>query len=485
MPLRLLEIGETSESSDISTVRLLQSAALPPKQKYVVLSHCWGASVPLRLLTSNLAALEASIPLSTLPRTFREAVLVCQQWLHVSYLWVDALCIIQDDPDDWRQQCAEMQYVYGNAWCTIAATGAVDSAEGLFFERDPRLATLGSVNLDWEGDDKYSLPKTGPARFFTDASWKSGLFKSPLYRRAWTLQERWLSRRILHFGRESLFFECGELEASEMFPNRLPPMLIDFDRTIHRMSSSLALRQIPASKAQIYEDWFEVTTVYAACGLTNAEDKLMALAGVAAEFAVALGDRYIAGLWESNLVIQLLWYVDHSMIRGPGKRSRRSPVYRGPSWSWVSIEAPISFSELERGSIHARVLDTRIELVDERTPFGQVKGGAIEICGTLWPEADERDEGSPKNRAISVGGGKIVWASTTFDTKKDQTAATPRSIQFSPIAFADDQFWLDGLILRPVSKEKRVFKRVGKFTVESLDDEFSLVGIGTDTFIIL
>ena len=134
-----------------------------------------------------------------------------------------------------------MQYVYGNAWCTIGAAGAASSFDGLFFDRDPHLITLGWVDLAWE-EHKDEAPRTGPAHFFTTDAWDSDLLDSPLYQRAWTLQERWLSRRILYFGRSSLFFECGAIEASEMFPAQLPRHFLQPSRTLHRLNSSLALR---------------------------------------------------------------------------------------------------------------------------------------------------------------------------------------------------------------------------------------------------
>jgi hypothetical protein len=88
----------------------------------------------LQLTKSNIDALHQEIPVDSLCKTFQDAIIVTQA-LGLGYLWIDSLCIIQDDEHDWDQESATMADVYGNAVVNIAATNAIDGSAGLFVER--------------------------------------------------------------------------------------------------------------------------------------------------------------------------------------------------------------------------------------------------------------------------------------------------------------------------------------------------------------
>ena len=165
--------------------------------------------------------------------------------------------------------------------------------------------------------------------------------------------------------------------------------------------------------------------------------------------------------------------------------ARRPPAYRGPSWSWVAVEGPIDFAGLSRGSVHARALDVRVDLADTRNRTGQVRGAAVDLRGFLWPDAVERAGEKPALRAMKGADGKSLRGLIAFDTDEDEAAAAPAEVWFFPIAFADGQFNLDGLVLQPVEECGRVFRRLGTFAVEFLHVDFDLVGIETDTMTIV
>lgn len=135
-PTRLLDVGKHVEESD---VRLVISDTDSPTGPYLTLSHCWGSALVSKLEMRDLEKSKAGISASALPKTFRDAVYVTKK-LGVQYLWIDALCIIQDSVEDWRQETATMGKVYKNALCNIAATGASDSSIGCFWDRNPLLA---------------------------------------------------------------------------------------------------------------------------------------------------------------------------------------------------------------------------------------------------------------------------------------------------------------------------------------------------------
>ena len=162
----------------------------------------------------------AGIPSSELPQTFQDAISVTRR-LQIRYLWIDSLCILQDSSEDWDHESAQMHHVYGNAYVTLAADDSRDSSEGLFRGRFPSLVTPTIVATAW----KEALAKKFiviPRRF-----WSESVAESPLNRRAWVLQERYLSPRIIHFGETQILWECKSRDCCETFPDGIPEVAQD------------------------------------------------------------------------------------------------------------------------------------------------------------------------------------------------------------------------------------------------------------------
>ena len=129
-PTRLLDVGV--DGGDFESAKLIETAKAKPEGPYLTLSHCWGQVSLTKLLKVNLEEFLIRVP--ALPRTFVEAILASRK-LGARYLWIDSLCIVQDDLDDWRRESSLMYEVYKNALCTIAATASSDSRGGLFYCR--------------------------------------------------------------------------------------------------------------------------------------------------------------------------------------------------------------------------------------------------------------------------------------------------------------------------------------------------------------
>lgn len=128
LPTRVLDLG----TPDSPCLRIFASGGC--RASYVALSYCWGIELearPLKAMKSNLEALSGNIDATALPLTIRQAVDVTRS-LGIRYLWVDSLCILQDDEDDWRKESQKMGQIYQNATFTIAATAARHCNEGLF-----------------------------------------------------------------------------------------------------------------------------------------------------------------------------------------------------------------------------------------------------------------------------------------------------------------------------------------------------------------
>lgn len=133
LPSRFIDVGSRDGRKD---PRLVSSTEVSNKERYTTLSHCWGASpdnMPLRTTHATKAAHMVSIPMRTLPKTFRDAIDVTRA-LNVRYIWIDSLCIVQDDLEDWEQEAAKMASIYEGSFLTIAAADSPNSNGGLFLD---------------------------------------------------------------------------------------------------------------------------------------------------------------------------------------------------------------------------------------------------------------------------------------------------------------------------------------------------------------
>ncbi|KAJ8059284.1 hypothetical protein OCU04_012249 [Sclerotinia nivalis] len=275
--------------------------------QYATLSHCWGSPEKeiLKLTRSTLDNHLSEIKTGELPKTFRDAIEICKT-LDIRYIWIDSLCIIQGDEEDWTKESATMANVYGGCLLNIAASSAKDSKQGCFFERKylPRfhfsLKHLNNTNVEYD-----CIPVANHPLHNIDLC--------PLETRGWTLQERLLSPRTVHFTRDEVFWECHSKFVSETSP--------------FRSNKELMWRKEPLS----IKNWTNIINHYSRRHLTYEKDRLVALAGIAETIWYQTKDEYCAGIWCGNLR-ELCWYSYISHGRFLPKRA--------PTWSWASISVP-------------------------------------------------------------------------------------------------------------------------------------------------
>ena len=454
-PTRLLDVSCVNATP--GTLHLAELISIPEDFEYMSLSHCWGSKPITRLTQANIETLKRDVVLSDLPKIIQDENVIAG-WFNCQYLWIDSLCIIQDSLEDWRRESSLMRHVYKNAWINIAATGAVDSSCGLFYDRDPLLVSTGIVTISWDGD----LPQ-GTFHFFLRQIWEHGVGRAPLCRRAWVVQERLLARRNLHFGSDSLFFECHDFETCETFPEKLPQFFkrllsSQFKNSLQPIHSA---GQSSITKAEnLLKSWQEIIGTYMDCDLTYASDKVIALSGVAEKFQSINNEIYLAGLWKNSLLVeQLLWRVDLNGQQVSGQPSTRPSIYRAPSWSWLSIDAKISCPVILESSF-IDILGANVQLLDDSNPTGQIKHGTLSVCGHLINLGFQRN---PETRAefylCDEQHSRLGLATISFDevgVRSTQGMCMPVRICWGER--------LEGLILMPSRRNPTEFNRVGHFT---------------------
>lgn len=411
--------------------------------RYIALSHSWGSSPRLTATSDTLEDLEDGIATSFLPKTFRDAIQITKR-LGIRYLWIDCLCIVQDDAKDWERESATMGEVYRNAYLTVSASDSLDSSSGFLSSSctesylSPATTSLGydsprKISEDTACDVLYFTHRTAkPAasiHFFEE--WLPGsrshapqrmeigrfgkvhdpVGKSHLSTRGWTLQERLLSRRTVHYAADQLYYECNSGIRSEdghvfvtspfSFDTMVSKQMIRFEDhgKLDRGASFAADAESPQFGKRDDGGWLSLVADYSRRKLTKDQDKLSALAGLARLAAAETGDRYYAGVWRSHIYEDLSWRIqvqEESMVSvildDGSMRSRsvpgrtvaevsRPPVYRAPSWSWASLDGPVKFELLSYGSLVARVRDC-VVTPSGSDGFGRVSSGQldIEVC---------------------------------------------------------------------------------------------------------
>ncbi|KAH6642882.1 hypothetical protein C7974DRAFT_328572 [Boeremia exigua] len=234
LPTRLVDTQP--EGIDDSSVRIVDSASLVQgieTLRYVTLSHIWTCSSPT-LTTDRLKNAQLGLQRQALPKALESGIQAVQK-LGFRYIWVDSLCIVQDSEADKYAECAKMASVYRNAALTIV----LDQID----EGDPAITKMASglvppnananalaMNANAQDNKVNVLSKNANAnaRLSASSSLPVSDFTTPGFgwdTRAWALQERLLSSRLLHLCEKQLYWECASLKASDTFPRGLSSLL--------------------------------------------------------------------------------------------------------------------------------------------------------------------------------------------------------------------------------------------------------------------
>lgn len=323
---------------------------------WVALSHCWGRRLEVKTTRTNLQAHceGRGLALIDLPRTFEDAIRITRE-LGIRYLWIDALCIVQDDQEDWAREAVRMRDVYGNAAVTIAAEACTDNTIGILKSmKEWRFPSDKLLHTACHSDERNIR---GRLYFRTNHrkynNWKS---RGNLSTRAWTMQEELLSPHVLRFGSQQVIWNCSMATYSEWAPEHNDQNLWDFASKTYRSLQDIPVASsdfevIPSGKdrQQLLEFWYmEVVNYYIGRGLTYKTDRLIAIDGIAEEVRNRMvAFDYAAGIWyqdgyqhSADIHKGLAWSVP------VGGAKTNEEQYIAPSWSWAQINV---FSNPEFG----------------------------------------------------------------------------------------------------------------------------------------
>jgi Heterokaryon incompatibility protein (HET) len=198
MPTRLIDLS-TSNSSDL--VKLISSRLLRTRSVYATLSYCWGGDQSVKTTKSTLEQHQIGIQVNTLGRTLQDAIKVARS-IGIHFLWVDSLCIIQDDSEDVSTEISKMLEYYENSHVSICAATASHSNEGFLAPRDENPYQNGPFELPYRGPDNH-LGSIELAQYLKYCS-----SQEPVKSRAWILQESLLAPRVLSYSYRSLAWSC-------------------------------------------------------------------------------------------------------------------------------------------------------------------------------------------------------------------------------------------------------------------------------------
>lgn len=315
-PTRLLRIKSTSE------VQLVNAREDMELLSYTALSYCWGSpddedTQRGRTTADNFDLRHGQpFPITELPATIRDAITLTRG-CGLEYIWVDSVCIIQGDMEDWLTEANRMHEVYANAYFTICAVSVESASAGLLHMRQAWKYSIEPCQL---ASNRISIRSSSFRELIQGSSWS---------KRAWTLQEEHLSPRIMYWTPQRMYWSCSRcLETEGESLDRLTPVA-----TTHPPESSF----LAASRSgfHLHERWYDMVESFMKRGLTNPTDKLPAIAGIAMRYhRYRKSDEYLAGLWRDTFALDLAWKTSVYLLESQKPLCEEHII---PSWSWASL----------------------------------------------------------------------------------------------------------------------------------------------------
>lgn len=357
LPTRVLQLDLGDGSDD---VRLIDGR--DRQGRYAALTYCWGPNpnAIFKTTSTNLGQNQSRIGLAKLNLLFREVIKILRS-LGVVYLWIDALCIVQDSTDDWEHEASRMMSVYSNAYLTMSASESTSPDD---FQIPPEPPAAGSnASIYWRCLEHVVECGT-------------------LSKRGWCLQERCLSRRIVHLGSCQMSWECpGATHDDHLRVNddsEICDTELAADKRIMLGPKGFLRDDLRGRGRDPYRLWYAILNNYGERSLSFEKDRVPALSGLIELFKRATGDSLVSGLWRADVARGLVWssVYDEDTPKPDFACGIEAdePTTLSPSWSWIrahGVSQVVMPERLRASSVQIMSLDeSNMTITLQGTLFG-------------------------------------------------------------------------------------------------------------------
>lgn len=473
LPSRVVDVGLGGSSQ----VRVVETNG--KRGRYCALSYCWGPPAPndnrTTLRSDTLDMFLQALPVPELPRTIQEAIDVTRR-IGISYLWVDRLCIIQNNDADTKKECDQMCNIYEGAFLTLATLGDDTGTKGFFLDREV-LDHPTTVIHEAENEEQPLWRVKLPCRIkdkplgeaylgnalnsFSDnprpdrdskSCFDQELEASRWVTRGWILQERLLSRRIVYFGKRQLYWECGTAFRNEdgtaSGPDHFNVHEVGFPKQGFTEKLSSPFTGLFTGKFGIaqHNAWAELVGHYSSRNLSQPTDKLRAVNGVAEALRRRFSlNGYYHGIWAEYLSHGLTWYSVNTLTRRSGEQYSIGKdqvdirwlinTDTNPSWSWAGWDGEILYKH--------RVTENAIQCV-KGAEFGEIDTNpALKLTVAMVPIQPRRvhnDKGDHDGRIDEFA----EWVEIVTNFSTSEFSVWPwlmrnKSVGFNAIATVDSR----------------------------------------------
>ncbi|KAF1987041.1 HET-domain-containing protein [Aulographum hederae CBS 113979] len=310
---------------DVKNAKLVQASS---EARYIALSYVWGGVTTFQTTKENYSDLQEDGALIAtfrqLPAVIKDAISLVKA-LGERFLWVDSLCVVQNDPTIKHDQIRQMDRVYNRAILTIISLNGNNAQCRL-----PGIAPGTRPLRDW-----YKSSQNGQTLRFQGGALDDLLGGTPYETRSWTYQERLLSRRCLFLSSHRMYFSCGEA------------IYNDFDDSKDSLENSVSgFRRMAIVGFTTWEEYYkvyaELINEYVGRDLSFPSDTLNAFQGIMNIFSKASGTRFLSGLPSAFIDVGLLW-LPFSAICHLRNRIPASDL-QFPSWCWSGWSCPVDMA---------------------------------------------------------------------------------------------------------------------------------------------
>ena len=330
--------------------------------RYLALSYVWGETPALRLSKQNRATLSQPKSITRVllqaSRVVQDAIRIAQQ-LGERYLWVDTLCIPHDDEDFSKAQISRMSSIYSRATLTLVAMAAECAYEPLLLPDDTTRVVSEFTTTFKKIEQVFGIKVASFLRSISPDALRTQLSRTVYVTRAWTYQERLLSRRCLYIGKGGIFLDCPSYLQSS-FGMKMAQNITMSVNTFWRLPpprpkyAEHATEDFGADAVLFHRDfgaYQRMVEIFTSRHLTYASDIYSAFSGILASLHYLRSNTskpvFICGLPRKSLELALYWQPQRALTpRRPLLPAMDARTLAMPSWSWGSWVGAISYDLL-------------------------------------------------------------------------------------------------------------------------------------------